>query len=60
MRTIKEKDRACQSFRVVIEAKEENESESEAEVEDVSDDSWEEVNAPLSEDCLIDLDVAIV
>jgi hypothetical protein len=38
MGTIKEKDRECQGFRVVVEA-EENESESEAEVEDVSDDS---------------------
>jgi hypothetical protein len=58
METIKDKDRSCLSFRVIVEAKEENESE--AEIEDASDDSWEEVGAPSSEDRLIDLDAAII
>lgn len=58
--TIRERDRTCQSFQVVVEAKEESESEPEAEIEDVSDDSWEEVRVPSSEDELIDPDAAIV
>ena len=41
---IKGKDEACQNFSVVIEARDECESESEeADVEDVSDESWEQV-----------------
>jgi hypothetical protein len=35
-------------------------NEIEAEVKDVSDDSWEEIDHPSSEDGLIDLDAAIV
>jgi hypothetical protein len=58
--TIKEKDKACQNFRVVVEAEEDSASESEAEIEDMSDDSWEEIGHPSSEDGLIDLDAAIV
>jgi hypothetical protein len=58
--TVRDKDMACQSFRVVVEAKMENDSESEGEVEDVSDDSWEEVGISSSEHGLIDLDAAIV
>lgn len=60
MGTIKVKDKASQGFRVVVEAKGESESESEAEFEDVSDDSWEEIGRPSSEDGPIDLDAAIV
>ena len=44
---IKMKDRACQGSRVVVEAKEDSESENEeAEVEDwsESDDSWEQID----------------
>ncbi len=58
--TVRDKDRACQSFRVVVEAKMESDSESEGEIEDVSDDSWEEIGIPSSEHGLIDLDAAIV
>ena len=58
--TVRDKDMACQSFRVVVEAKMESDSESEGEIEDVSDDSWEEVRIPSSEYGLIDLDAAIV
>jgi hypothetical protein len=60
MQTIQEKDRACQGFRVVVEAKEDSERQSQAGIEDVSDDSWEEVGVPSSEDGLIDLDAVIV
>lgn len=59
VRTIREMDGECQGFRVVVEAREESRSPSETEIEDVSDDSWEEVGAP-SEDGLIDLDAATV
>jgi hypothetical protein len=59
MATIKEKDRACQGFRVVVEVKE-SASESEAEVEDMSDDSWEEIHIPPSEDSPIGLNLAVV
>lgn len=58
--TVRDKDMACQSFRVVVEAKMESESESEGEIEDVSDDIWEEVGIPSSEHGVIDLDAAIV
>lgn len=54
--TIRDKDMACQSFRVVVETK----MESEGEIEDMSDDSWEEVGISSSEHGLIDLDAAIV
>lgn len=58
--TVRDKGIACQSFRVVVEAKMESDSESEGEIEDVSDDSWEEVGIPSSEHGLIDVDAAIV
>jgi hypothetical protein len=58
--TVRDKDMACQSFRVVVEAKMESDSESEGGIEDVSDDSWEEVGIPSSEYELIDLDGSIV
>jgi hypothetical protein len=58
--TVRDKDKACQDFRVVVETKMESESESEREIEDLSDDSWEEVGIPSSEHGLIDLDAAIV
>jgi len=60
METIKGKDKASQGFRVIVEAKEESESDSEAEFEDVSDDGWEEISHPSSEDGLIDLDGSVV
>jgi hypothetical protein len=58
--TVRVKDMACQSFRVVVEAKAESDSESEGEIEDVRDESWEEVGILSSEHGLIDLDAAIV
>jgi hypothetical protein len=58
--TVRDKDMACQSFGVVVEAKMESDSESEGEIEDVSDDSWEEVGIPSSEHGFIDIDAAIV
>jgi len=58
MDVVKEKDKACQGFRVLVEAKEDIETE--VNFEDVSDDSWEEVHTPASDDGLIDLDAAIV
>jgi hypothetical protein len=60
MEEIRVKDRACHGFRVVVEAKEKSETESEAEIEDVSDDSWEDIDLPSTEDNLIDLDASIV
>ncbi|KAE9381909.1 hypothetical protein N431DRAFT_393601 [Stipitochalara longipes BDJ] len=60
MITIREKDHACQRFQVVVEAREESKSESEADIDDLSDDSWEEILAPSIEDDLIDLDAALV
>jgi len=63
MKTIREKDQACQRFQVVVEAKEENRAESETEIDAFSDESWEEIHAPPSEDDdkdhLIDLDFAL-
>jgi hypothetical protein len=59
MGTIREKDRACQGFRVVVEAQDDGKSENEAENEDGSDDSWEEVGSPSIEGGLIDLNAAI-
>lgn len=58
--SIREKDQACQRFQVIVEAREEAKSESDTEIEDVSDDSWEEILAPSSEDGLIDLDAALI
>ncbi|KAN0122065.1 hypothetical protein V8E51_000391 [Hyaloscypha variabilis] len=64
MKTIREKDQACQRFQVVVEAKEESRAESETEIDAFSDESWEEIHAPSSEDDtedhLIDLDFALV
>jgi hypothetical protein len=57
---VRDKDMACQSFRVVVEAKMESDSESEGEIEDVSDNSWEEVGIDSNEHGLIGLDAAIV
>ena len=45
---------------MVVKGKEESETEIEAEIEDVSDDSWEEVDFTANEGGLIDLDAAIV
>ena len=64
MKTIREKNQACQRFQVVVEAKEESRAESETEIDAFSDESWEEIHAPSSEDDtedhLIDLDFALV
>jgi len=58
--TVRDKDMACQRFGVVVEANMETDSESEGEIEDVSDDSWEEVGIPSSEHEVIDLEAAII